>query len=359
MSGHWAQALDEINRHPAPVLAVDLPSGLHSDTGRVLGIAVRARATVTFIGLKQGMFTGEGPEYCGEVSFDALKVPARIYARQIPSARRIDWDKQSLFLQERPRTAHKGRFGHVLVIGGDLGFSGAPRMTAEASARTGAGLVSVATRPEHAALLNLTRPELMCHGVAGAAALEPLLERASVIAIGPGLGRSEWSRSLWQRELRTDKPLVVDADALNLMAAEPIWRDAWVLTPHPGEAARLLQCTTDEIQADRFDAVRRLRQKYGGICVLKGAGSLVQGDTSRPPALCSDGNPGMASGGMGDVLTGIVAGLLAQGFGLEDAAAMGVCLHAAAADTAAKQGERGLLAGDLISGLRTLVNPPT
>ncbi len=359
VSGQWGQALEEINGHPAPVLAVDLPSGLHSDTGRVLGVAVRARATVTFIGLKQGMFTGEGPDYCGEVRFDALKVPARIYARQIPSARRIDWDKQSMFLRERPRTAHKGRFGHVLVVGGDLGFSGAPRMTAEASARTGAGLVTVATRTEHAALLNLTRPELMCHGVSDPAELEPLLERASVVAIGPGLGRSEWSRSLWQRVLSTDKPLVVDADALNLMAAEPVRRETWVLTPHPGEAARLLQCTTEEIQADRFEAVRRLQQKFGGICVLKGAGSLVQGDSARPPALCTDGNPGMASGGMGDVLTGIVAGLLAQGFGLEDAAAMGVCLHGAAADAASKEGERGLLAGDLMPRLRPLINPPS
>lgn len=357
VSGDWAQALDRINRHRAPVLAVDLPSGLHSDTGKVLGIAVRASATVSFIGLKQGMFTGEGPEYCGDLSFDALQVPARIYARQILSARRIDWEKQSKLLQIRPRTAHKGRFGHVLVIGGDLGFSGAPRMTAEASARTGAGLVTVATRPEHAALLNLARPELMCHAVSAPAELEPLLERASVVAIGPGLGRSDWSRSLWQRVLSTDKPLVVDADALNLMAAEPVWRDAWVLTPHPGEAARLLGCTTDKIQADRFGAVRRLREKYGGICVLKGAGSLVQGDSARPPAVCTDGNPGMASGGMGDVLTGIVAGLLAQGIGSEDAACMGVCLHGAAADAAARQGERGLLAGDLMPQIRTLVNP--
>jgi NAD(P)H-hydrate epimerase len=232
-------------------------------------------------------------------------------------------------------------------------------MTAEASARTGAGLVSVATRPEHAALLNLTRPELMCHAVSAPVELEPLLARASVVAIGPGLGRSDWSRSVWQRVLSTDKPLVVDADALNLMAAEPVWRDAWVLTPHPGEAARLLGCTTGEIQADRFGAVRRLREKYGGICVLKGAGSLVQGGSGRPPAVCTDGNPGMASGGMGDVLTGIIAGLLAQGIGSEDAACMGVCLHGAAADAAARQGERGLLAGDLMPHLRTLVNTPS
>ncbi len=355
VKSEWAQALEAVNNHSAPVLALDIPSGLHSDTGAVLGAALKADATITFIGLKQGLFLGEGPELCGRVYFNSLEVPPEVYAGQRPSARRMDWRQQSSLLIPRSRTAHKGGFGHVLVIGGEQGYSGAARMAAEAATRTGAGLVSVATRPEHAAVLNMGRPELMCHGVAESADLAPLLERATVIAIGPGIGQSEWARGLLSRVLESPLPLVVDADALNLLAAEPIKRDHWVLTPHPGEAARLLGCTTHEIQADRLASVQRLRQQYGGVTVLKGAGTLVAAGTDEPVAVCSEGNPGMASGGMGDVLTGVVASLLAQGHSAADAARMGVALHAAAADRAAVQGERGLLAGDLMPEIRALL----
>jgi NAD(P)H-hydrate epimerase len=230
-------------------------------------------------------------------------------------------------------------------------------MAGEGALRSGAGLVSVATRPEHAALLSAYRPELMCHGVEDAAGLSPLLKRATVVAIGPGLGQSDWACQLLGRVLESDLPLVLDADALNLLALEPAYRDNWVLTPHPGEAARLLGCGSAEIQADRFLSVKALQERYGGVVVLKGAGTLVQGSPERPVALCSGGNPGMASGGMGDVLTGIIAALLAQGLGVKDAATAAVCLHAAAADRAARKGERGLLATDLLPKLRPLLNP--
>jgi NAD(P)H-hydrate epimerase len=355
--GRWRDALEAVNRHPAPVLALDIPSGLHADSGQALGVAVKARATISFIALKQGMFTAEGPEYCGDIHFDALEVPAVVYSREILSARRLDWAQQSSALSPRPRTGHKGDFGHLLVIGGDRGMAGAPRMAGEAAARTGAGLVTIATRPEHASLSAAARPELMCHGVEKPQQLDPLLHRASVVAIGPGLGQGRWGRSLLGRILQTKLPLVVDADALNLLAAEPTERDDWILTPHPGEAARLLAGTTGQIQADRFLAVARLQQRFGGVAVLKGSGTLIQGRASRPPAVCSQGNPGMASGGMGDVLTGVIGGLMAQGFEPEEAACIGVCLHAAAADRAAEAGERGLLAADLMPAIRCLVNP--
>lgn len=357
VSGFWAHALTAVNRQRAPVLAIDIPSGLHSDTGEELGVAVRAAATISFIGLKQGMYTGAGPDCCGDIHFDALEVPARVYAREILSARRLDWAKQAGQLQPRRRSAHKGDFGHVLVLGGAPGFAGAVRLAGEAAARSGAGLVSLATHPQHAAVIAAARPELMCHGVGGAAELEPLLARASVLALGPGLGRSDWARELLAPCLTSELPKVVDADALNLLAKAPRRRDDWVLTPHPGEAARLLGLGTAEVQTDRFAAARRLQQRYGGVCVLKGAGTLVQGPGRRPPGVCSQGNPGMASGGMGDLLTGIVAGLLAQGFDADQAAELGVCLHAAAADLAAVDGERGLLAGDLLGPLRGLMNP--
>jgi len=358
VSGPWATAITAANAHRAPCLAVDIPSGLHSDSGAVLGGAVRACVTISFIGLKLGLFTGDGPAYVGEVVFRGLEVPAAVYASSILSARRIDWSKQAGLLAPRLRTAHKGHFGHVLVIGGNHGFGGAARMAAEAALRVGSGLVSVATRPGHVAALLAARPEIMVRGIDDPAALRPMLRQASVIAIGPGLGRDEWALGLWAAAFAAKRPLVVDADALRLLATEPIRRDDWVLTPHPGEAAALLGLCIAELNANRPQSAERMRERYGGSVVLKGAGSIVSSDGNAPPAVCTDGNPGMASGGMGDVLTGVIAGLLAQGMDLRDASECGVCLHAAAADAAAAAGgERGLIASDVIAHLRSLVNP--
>jgi hydroxyethylthiazole kinase-like uncharacterized protein yjeF len=357
VSGAWREAIAAINGHAGGVLAIDIPSGLHADTGAVLGAAVRADITVTFIGLKQGLFTGEGPSYCGVLRFDNLDVPADIYATVHPACRRYAGEDLPQLLAPRPRSAHKGYYGHVLVVGGDLGMAGAARMAAEAAARCGAGLVSVATRAAHAGQQAAARPELMFRGVETPSELEPLLERATVIALGPGLGRTSWSQDMLRAVLATpDYPLVVDADALNLLAAEPAVRQDWVLTPHPGEAARLLRMSTAQVQADRFAAVSELALRFGGVCVLKGAGTLIA-ERGQGLALCSCGNPGMASGGMGDVLTGLIAGLLAQGLPLWQAARAGVYVHARAADLAAGGGERGLLALDLMPKLRELVNP--
>ena len=356
VSGPWAEAIDQINGHQAPVFALDIPSGLNADTGRVMGSAIRAEASISFIGLKQGMFTGEGPECCGEIAFDALDVPARVYARQLLSARRIDWDKQGELMGERRRTAHKGDFGHLLLIGGNRGYAGAIRLAAEAGARSGAGLVSIATHPDHAAMTNLARPELMCRGVEEAGDLEPLLQQASVVALGPGLGRNEWGERLYLAAASCKQPLVLDADGLYWLSRHPSRRDDRIITPHPGEAARLLECTSAEIQADRFAAVQALQAKFGGLVVLKGAGTLIADGGSQPPALCSGGNPGMATGGTGDLLTGIIAALVAQGEDLRSASELGVSLHAAAGDRAARQGEIGMLAGDLLPELRGLLN---
>jgi NAD(P)H-hydrate epimerase len=235
-------------------------------------------------------------------------------------------------------------------------MAGAVRLAAEAAVRCGAGLVSVATRAENVPGLNAGCYELMVHGVGQAAELDALLSRASVVVIGPGLGQSRWSRQLFERVVASKLPLVVDADALNLLARDPLSRDNWILTPHPGEAGRLLEQATAAIQQDRFAAIRQLVDRYHGVLVLKGAGSLVAAG-SGPIRLCDQGNPGMASGGMGDVLSGVLAALLAQGLGLFEAASAGVWLHAKAADLAAgEHGERGLLAGDLLPFLRKLIN---
>jgi NAD(P)H-hydrate epimerase len=201
------------------------------------------------------------------------------------------------------------------------------------------------------------RPELMCVAAAAAGDVERAFERASVVAVGPGLGQSQWSRDRYAAALASGKPLVVDADALNLLAAAPVQRNDWVLTPHPGEAARLLGVTVEEVQEDRLASARALQARYGGTVVLKGAGSIVCA-ADAPPALCGRGNPGMAAGGMGDVLTGVIAGIVAQRCTPGLAAAAGVYVHAHAGDLAATRGgERGLLASDLIAELRACVNP--
>lgn len=357
VSGAWREAIETLNAHPAEIFALDIPSGLHADTGAMLGVAVRAAATLTFIGLKQGLFTGSGPSCCGAVQFADLQVPADIYPALHPASRRYVGEDLPLLLPRRPRSAHKGHFGHVLVIGGDLGLAGAARLAGEAAARCGAGLVSVATRAAHAGLHAAVRPELMFHGVEHPDALAPLLDRATTIALGPGLGRGDWGRALLRAALASDKPLVVDADGLNLLATEPTFRESWILTPHPGEAARLLKMTPSEVEADRFAAVEELALRYGGVAVLKGAGSLIASREEGQVALCAVGNPGMASGGMGDVLTGVIAALVAQGLPRFAAAKAGVFLHGQAGDQAAQAGgERGLLAGDLLPFLRHAVN---
>lgn len=256
-------------------------------------------------------------------------------------------------LTKRKHTAHKGDFGHVLIIGGYYGMGGAVRMAGEAALRTGAGLVTIVTRPEHVSGIVAARPELMCHGVKNSDGLRSLVIRATVIVIGPGLGQSTWSRQMLRVVLQQKLPLVIDADALNLLAKKPKLNSNWILTPHPGEAARLL---SNKVEHDRVLTVKTMQKKYGGVCVLKGAGTLVA-DEEGLVGICTAGNPGMATAGMGDVLSGIIGGLLAQKLSLSDAAKLGVCIHAMAGDLVAKEfGERGMLALDLMPYVRKLIN---
>lgn len=348
-----AQLVRQIHATGRPVLALDVPSGVNADTGDVPGEAVRADLTVTFIAAKRGLYTGQAPGYVGRVQLDTLGLPETLWHDFQADAALM----QAHTLPPRPRQFHKGNNGHVLAIGGDHGTAGAIRLCGEAALRGGAGLVSVATRAEHLTALNSARPELMAHGVDGPQALEALLSRATVLALGPGLGQGAWGHALWLTALDAGMPLVLDADGLNLLAREPRrFGGAAVLTPHPGEAARLLGCDTAAIAADRFAAVRELARRYDAIALLKGAGSLVAQPDGRV-ALCPWGNPGMATGGMGDLLTGIVAALLAQGCEPWEAACLGVCLHARAGDlAAARGGERGLIASDLLEPLRLLLN---
>lgn len=356
VGGIYADAIEFINNAQAKVIAVDIPSGLNADTGCVMGQALKADCTLTFLGLKRGLFTGQASEYCGKLFYASLAVPEAVFQKVPSTLGRLT--RQAF--PKRSRFAHKGCFGHVLVIGGESGYSGAVRLAAEAALRVGAGLVSVATRTGHAGLINTGRPELMCNGIDHASELEPLIGKATVIVIGPGLGQNRWGEELFALAMKSDKPLVIDADALNIMAKHsPENGDmnavCRVLTPHVGEAGRLLLWPNEKISEDRFAAVSQLQQRHGGVVVLKGAGTLItDGQTT---AVATTGNPGMASGGVGDVLSGVIGGLLAQGFPVSMAVQQGVYMHGMAADLAAERdGERGMLASDLMPYLRQLVN---
>lgn len=347
-----AQLIDAINDSGKPVLALDVPSGLDADTGSCPGTVVRADVTVSFIAGKRGLHTGRAADYVGMLELATLGVPESAAAAVPVDARLLAAEA----LPRRRRYANKGNYGHVLVVGGDHGMAGAVHLAGQSALRAGAGLVSVATRAAHVPALNAARPELMAHGVDGPQALAAQLEGASVLAVGPGLGEAAWGHALWLTALDANKPLVLDADGLNLLAREPRqFSAAAVLTPHPGEAGRLLGITTAAVERDRFAAARELARRYRAVVVLKGAGSLVADPDGRLD-VCPWGNPGMASGGMGDLLTGIIAGLLAQGCDVWQAATLGVGLHARAGDQAARQGERGLLASDLLQPLHSLAN---
>jgi hydroxyethylthiazole kinase-like uncharacterized protein yjeF len=354
---HYRRAIEEINALGVPILAVDVPSGLNVDTGAVADIAVVADITVTFIGLKQGCFTAQGVDHVGRIHFADLGPypdPSSDLLAPGPVVERLDLKALLSELPRRVRNAHKFKFGHVLVVGGDLGMGGAPLMSALAAIRSGAGLVSLATRPELAPILMAQQPELMIRGVLGADDLEPLLAQATVVVLGPGLGQNDWGQALFNRVLASDLPLVIDADGLNLLAQNPVKRGNWILTPHPGEASRLL--SDDDVQSHRFDAVQQLQAKYGGIAVLKGAGTLVSSEQAET-GLCPYGNPGMSTAGMGDVLAGVVGGVSAQLPNLSVAARLAVALHSAAGDRCAERaGEVGLMATDLIPVVRELIN---
>ena len=357
VGGAYRIAIEFLNKLNCPIVAVDIPSGLNADTGCVMGCAVRAHSSVTFVGKKRGMYTADGPDICGSIYFNDLSIPAEAAAAITNAGRLVGIDRLPEWLPGRQRNSHKGSFGHVLGVGGIEGMSGAIRLCGEAALRSGAGRVTLATDPVHAALINLSRPELMVRPVACADDLLTALNDADIIAAGPGLGRSGWSESLFKACLDAKATLVVDADGLNLLAehryslAQDKWRDNWILTPHPAEAARLLDCQVVDIQQDRVSAAQTIASRYRAVVVLKGCGSVIASPDGQY-AICPLGNPGMATAGSGDVLTGIIAALLGQGVGCYEAALAGVVAHAHAGDLAAREvGETALIAGDIIAQL--------
>jgi len=362
VEGEWAEVIEAINKSHKPVISIDIPSGLCADTGSIAGHAIQATSTITFIALKKGLFTHFGVDCCGELLFENLSIPAGVYNRQAEQAILLDWQYLKKQLKSRKSSTHKHQLGHVFVLGGDKGMPGAIRLTAEAALRSGAGLVTVVSHAEHSPIFLAGRPELMLHPTEDGHLPADFLLNASAVVIGPGLTDSSWSQNLLASALECSAPKVVDAGALRLLSKEDGQRNDWILTPHAGEAAALLDGSTGDtaisattVQESRFTSIEMLHALYGGHIVLKGAGSLIQ-SPGQLIQLCPYGNPGMASAGMGDVLSGIVASLVGQGYGLEVATNLAVCIHSMAGDLAATNGETGLLASDLLVFIRQLMN---
>jgi NAD(P)H-hydrate epimerase len=349
----------------SPVVSLDIPSGVNPDTGDAGDICVYADITATFVAQKKGCFTSIGKKASGEVIYSDLEIPKRIFSAVASSSYVVDYEDSISRVVYREQDAHKGNFGHVLVIGGDRGMGGASLLSSRAAVYSGAGLTSLVTRPEHVIASLVSCPEVMVKGVDSGQDLEEHLVKPNVIAIGPGLGQSAWSeqmvqRVFWEAEKR-DISVIMDADALNLLTTLKLSSNLpkkLILTPHPGEASRLLNTTVTEIESDRFSAAAKIQKKFNATVVLKGSGTIIcnQSSGTQKWGICGSGNPGMATGGMGDVLTGIIAGILAQGLTLKDAAEAGVDLHAKAADQASLEfGEAGLTSSDVINELRYLL----
>jgi hydroxyethylthiazole kinase-like uncharacterized protein yjeF len=364
--GDYAAAIDFMNKSGKAVVAVDIPSGLNADTGVALGRAVEADSTVTFIGCKRGLYTADGPDHAGDVTFHDLETPQSVRDSEPDYGTLIQESLLGELLPARRRNSHKGSYGWMLGVGGNRGMSGAVRLAGEAALRSGAGKVTLATRSEHAALVNLGCPELMVRGVEEARQLQTLLGQVDVVVTGIGLGQTNWSEDMLLACMGSTVPVVIDADGLNLLArltsesAEPESTEPAlnqrIITPHPAEAGRLLNCGSHEIQSDRVGAALRLAGRYRAVVVLKGCGTVVAEPSGRY-AICPFGNPGMATAGTGDVLAGVIGAMVAQGLEPWHAAMAGVLAHALAGDLAAAQsGERGMLASDITDHLPTVLN---
>lgn len=351
INGEIAQWIEQINASETPVLALDIPSGLDANTGQVLGTSIKAERTCTFITQKPGLYQFNGADYCGKVHYSNLYLSPEVLNTQTPIAISHPLKYWLNQLPKRPENSHKGSTGSVCLIGGDQHMMGAIQMAGLASLKVGAGLVKVITHPEHGIALTQALPELMCYSPEE---LTQQVKQAKVIGIGPGLGLKKWGKALFENSLEQPQTKVLDADALTLLAQTPQKKSNWILTPHPGEAARLLNTTTETIQQDRITAIKAIQKQYGGVVVLKGNASLIY--DGEHLEMCLAGNPGMATGGMGDVLTGTIAGLVAQGMPLYEAACLGVNLHAHAGDIIAQQkGQHGLLPTELASTLSQLM----
>ena len=344
-----------INNQDAAIVSLDIPSGVHPNSGQIMGAAIKASMTITFISHKLCFYIGEGKDLSGDIKCSHLDISQRHFSRLTEDMRIINKSYTQKKLLRRKSDAHKGDYGHVLIVGGGPGMHGAALLSGESSLRGGAGKVTIFMHESHRSLINKARPELMFIFSNEEINIQSILSKVDVVAIGPGLGLDDWARSVFKHVNKSNKPLVVDADALNILSEKNLKRDDWVLTPHPGEAATLMGKSSLEIQENRLLYLKKLKDSYGGTIVLKGNNTLI-GSKDMVTNICTQGNPGMASAGMGDVLTGLIAAMISQGMDHFEAASVGVEVHARAGDLAARGGERGLIAGDVINEIRGCVN---
>ncbi|MDQ7048989.1 MAG: NAD(P)H-hydrate dehydratase [Enterobacterales bacterium] len=368
--GAYLSCINSANASGLPILSIDIPTGLEADTGFVYSDAIKAAHTVTFVGYKKGLYTGAAANFRGQVKLAKLDIPDKYFDQGPFHLFSQNWHSIKHRLKPRPVACHKGMFGHTIVIGGNQGMSGAAILASRASARSGSGLTSAWVAADCAASIVNHTPEVMAKGIALNqidGMVKRLEKQATTFVIGPGLGMDDWSQawidSLSKSAATRQCAQVWDADGLNLLAkmdsADINYHNHHrILTPHPAEAARLLRTSTYSIEQDRFAAAQAIVDLFGGVCVLKGNGTIIV-DQKGFQAVCPVGNPGMAAGGMGDVLAGIIGALLSQGHSLMDAAVLGVCIHGEAADRAAgpKGYYRGLMASDLFSHFSRLLNP--
>ncbi len=354
IENEFADIVNLINRTPVPVVSLDIPSGLSADTGNAMGPTVYANNTISFIGLKSGLITGEARNYTGKVIVDSLSLPDELINGSEKLGMTLSETLPAKQLPARKESGYKNNYGHVLVVGGNVGYPNAARLAGQAAARTGAGLVSVATHPDCVAAVASGCASLMVKGIHEPSDVAELVSKADVILIGPGLGQDKWAQKLFARVIESKKPLIVDADALRLLGQNPSKCDHWILTPHPGEAAQLLACSNQDIQLNRLSSALAIQEQYSGITVLKGSGTLICHD--QQINFCTSGNVSLATGGTGDVLAGIIAGLIAQGISFIDAANCGTMVHGLAAEIVSKEGTRGVLAEDLFPAIYKLVN---
>ena len=351
----YAEIIESINRTPVPVVSLDVPSGINASTGIPLGPTVYANITITFVGLKTGLLTGQARNFTGEIVLDTLDLPVEVASEVTELGSTIADSIRTRLLPVRKATSYKTNFGHVLVVGGNRGYPNAARLAGEAAARTGAGLVTVATHPDSVAPIAAGCASLMVKGVRDERGLGPLLKKIDVIVVGPGLGQDAWAQKMFARVMTAKLPLIIDADALHLLSKKGGTNDHWVLTPHPGEAAKLLSCKVEDVESDRVAAIMALHELFKGVTILKGAGTLTCYEHYL--GFCTRGNASLATGGSGDVLAGIIAGLIAQEISMFEASNCGVLLHGLAGESVSTQGTRGILAEDLLSALYPLVNP--
>lgn len=356
VSGHYAHWIARLNALPGPRLAIDIPSGLDCDTGSVLGHAFRATHTLSFLALKPGLLTSDGPDHAGAVTVAPLDIDPQ--AHLAAEGLRI---RPSLFrdyLVPRAFNTHKGSFGDAGIIGGASGMNGAALLAGRAALKLGAGRILIGMMDRDAPSVDPTHPEMMLRTPS------ILLESADVLAVGPGLGTSDEARRILERALPLQAPLILDADALNLIAENERLehlcanrRSATLVTPHPAEAARLLGTDTASVQGDRIGSALTIARRFNTLVALKGCGTIIALPDGRW-LLNTTGNPGMSTAGMGDVLTGLITALVAQHWPAEAALIAAVHLHGAAADRLASQGVGpiGLTAGEIIDAARATFN---